>query len=66
MTLDRRALLGGMTGAAMLAPFLAVEKAMAQQASHAAAAGSPGPRDSEPSPMSSMKAQAAKSVETLS
>ena len=44
MTLDRRALLGGMTGAALLAPFLAVERAMAQAAapaSHTPAAGSP-------------------------
>lgn len=41
MTLDRRALLGGMTGAAMLAPFLAVERAMAQHANHTPAAGSP-------------------------
>ncbi|MEO0462056.1 MAG: DJ-1/PfpI family protein [Pseudomonadota bacterium] len=30
MTMNRRALLGGMTGAAMLAPFLALERAMAQ------------------------------------
>lgn len=48
MTINRRALLGGMTGAAMLAPFLAVERAMAQAADpHAghdmgsSAAGSP-------------------------
>jgi len=41
MTLDRRALLGGMTGAALLAPFLAVERAMAQHANHTPAAGSP-------------------------
>lgn len=41
MTLDRRALLGGMTGAAMLAPFFAIEKAMAQHAGHTPAAGSP-------------------------
>ena len=45
MTLDRRALLGGMTGAALLAPFLAVERAMAQSGSghsgHTPAAGSP-------------------------
>ncbi|MEM1053256.1 MAG: DJ-1/PfpI family protein [Pseudomonadota bacterium] len=34
MTIDRRALLGGMTGATMLAPFLAVERAMAQHAGH--------------------------------
>ncbi|ROT94146.1 DJ-1/PfpI family protein [Altererythrobacter sp. FM1] len=39
MTIDRRALLGGITGAAMLAPFLALERAMAQTAS--AASGSP-------------------------
>lgn len=30
MTMNRRALLGGVTGAAMLAPFLALERAMAQ------------------------------------
>lgn len=30
MTINRRALLGGMTGAAVLAPFLALERAMAQ------------------------------------
>lgn len=30
MTMNRRALLGGLTGAAMLAPFLALERAMAQ------------------------------------
>jgi len=42
MTLDRRALLGGMTGAALLAPYLALEKAMAQTgAGHPPAAGSP-------------------------
>ena len=41
MTIDRRALLGGMTGAALLAPFLALERAMAQHAGHAPAAGSP-------------------------
>lgn len=45
MTLDRRALLGGMTGAALLAPYLALEKAMAQtagsHAGHTPAAGSP-------------------------
>lgn len=34
MTINRRALLGGMTGAAMLAPFLAIERAMAQHAGH--------------------------------
>jgi putative intracellular protease/amidase len=45
MTIDRRSLIGGMTGAAMLAPFLAVERAIAaaggQHAEHAPAAGSP-------------------------
>ena len=45
MTIDRRALLGGMTGAAMLAPFLALERAMAQtagsHAGHTPAVGSP-------------------------
>ena len=45
MTLDRRALLGGMTGAALLAPYIALEKAMAQtagsHAGHTPAAGSP-------------------------
>lgn len=47
MTINRRALLGGMTGAAMLAPFLAIERAMAQHAGHrdhgghGGAAGSP-------------------------
>jgi len=39
--MDRRALLGGMTGAALLAPFLALERAMAQHAGHTPAAGSP-------------------------
>ncbi|KWV92047.1 DJ-1/PfpI family protein [Erythrobacter sp. YT30] len=34
MTINRRALLSGMTGAAMLAPFLAIERAMAQHAGH--------------------------------
>lgn len=44
MTIDRRGLLGGMTGAALLAPFLAVERAMAQAAGHEGhtpAAGNP-------------------------
>ncbi|XOV90627.1 MAG: DJ-1/PfpI family protein [Pseudomonadota bacterium] len=42
MTIDRRALLGGLTGAAMLAPFLAIERAMAQHSEHPPpAAGSP-------------------------
>ena len=36
MTMNRRALLGGMTGAAMLAPFLAIERAMAQADAKAA------------------------------
>lgn len=43
MTMNRRALLGGMTGAAMLAPFLAVERAMAQAAGgHSAGHGDHG------------------------
>ncbi|WP_285712689.1 DJ-1/PfpI family protein [Erythrobacter oryzae] len=41
MTLDRRALLGGITGAALLTPYIALEKAMAQHAGHTPAAGSP-------------------------
>jgi len=38
--IDRRALLGGMTGATLLAPYLAIQNAMAAQA-NAPAAGSP-------------------------
>lgn len=53
MTINRRALLGGMTGAAMLAPFLAIERAMAQHAEHgghgsqAGATGSPSPAEQQ-------------------
>lgn len=58
MTINRRALLGGMTGAAALAPFLAVEKAIAQAAgthtgphsahgAHGGAAGAPSLEDQE-------------------
>lgn len=50
MTINRRALLGGMTGAAMLAPFLAIERAMAQHAGHGdhgGAAGSPSLEEQE-------------------
>jgi putative intracellular protease/amidase len=35
MTIERRTLIQGMTGAALLAPFLAIERAMAQHAGHA-------------------------------
>lgn len=48
MSVKRRALLGGMTGAAMLAPFLALERAMAQtaaRAGHAPASGHPSPAE---------------------
>lgn len=48
MTINRRALLGGMTGAAMLAPFLAVERAMAQahdHSGHTGAAGTASPEE---------------------
>ncbi|MFM7404530.1 MAG: DJ-1/PfpI family protein [Erythrobacter sp.] len=51
MTLDRRALIGGMTGAALFAPFLAIERAMAQNAArhagHTPAAGSPSLEEQE-------------------
>ncbi|MEM8963492.1 MAG: DJ-1/PfpI family protein [Acidobacteriota bacterium] len=47
MTIDRRGLLGGMTGAALLAPFLTLERAMAQAVAQGSAAGDPAPSTQE-------------------
>ncbi|MEM9501391.1 MAG: DJ-1/PfpI family protein [Pseudomonadota bacterium] len=47
MTINRRTLLGGMTGAAMLAPFLAVERAMAQAHDHSGHTGAVGTANPE-------------------
>lgn len=55
--IDRRALLGGMTGAALLAPYLAIQNAMAAQAG-APAAGSPS--------LEEQKAMADKHMEDMS
>ncbi|NML93997.1 DJ-1/PfpI family protein [Novosphingobium olei] len=51
MTTNRRTLLEGMTGAALLAPCLAIEKAMAAQAAGGAAAPSANPSAAEQTAM---------------
>lgn len=60
MTTNRRTILQGITGAAVLAPYLALEQAMAAQAT---TAGNPGPANPSPA---EQKAMADQHMETMS
>lgn len=67
MTTDRRSILQGITGAALLAPALAAQSAMAAQAAYsgAASASRPAPAPANPS-LAEQKAMADKHMEAMS
>lgn len=67
MTVDRRSILQGLTGAALLAPTLAAERAMAAQAAYSGAASAPRPASAPANPsLAEQKAMADKHMEAMS
>ena len=67
MTTDRRSILQGLTGAALLAPTLAAECAMAAQAAYSGAASTPRPASAPANPsLAEQKAMADKHMEAMS